>query len=388
MDFELTDQEQAFRQEVRDFLDGNLPPKSERGPDFMNDWLTKVREKRWVGFSWPEEVGGGGGDIMAQVILKEEMAKRKAPPLGTCMMGLAWVGPGIIQYGTEEQKQRFIPDILDSKYQWCTGYSEPNVGSDLAALQCKAVREGDFYVVNGTKIWTSLAPFASWISMLVRTSNFGDTENKHEGITALLVDLSSEGIDVQPIENMAGGRVFAQIFFDNVKVPVENRLGEEGDGWSVTISSLANERSSIGEVTGLYERLDALKETARGARKNGKPANEDSGVRRELARFEARIEAMRLNGLRYLTKQINGEPLSSETSVNKLHRANLEVQMSDFAVDVLGQAGVQMKGQEYAVDDGRWATDALDRPNTVIGGGTPNIQKNIIGERILGLPKD
>lgn len=388
MDFEYTAEEQAFRREVQDFLDANLPPRDKRGGDFMGDWLKKVREKRWVGFSWPKEVGGGGGDIMQQVILKEEMAKRKAPPLGTCMMGLAWVGPGIIQYGTEEQKKRFIPDILDSKYQWCTGYSEPNVGSDLAALQCKAVREGDFYIINGTKIWTSLAPFASWISMLVRTGNFGDTEHKHEGITALLVDLSSPGIEIQPIENMAGARVFAQIFFDNVKVPVENRLGEEGKGWTVTISSLANERSSIGEVTAMYEKLEILKDLMKKTRRHGKPASADARVRRTVAGFEARIEAMRLNGLRYLTRQIKGEPLSSETSVNKLHRAQLEVEMGDFALDVLGHAGLQQPGQEGAVDAGKWATDALDWPNVVIGGGTPNIQKNIIAERILGLPKD
>jgi|TARA_Y100000031_G_scaffold148427_1_gene184738 alkylation response protein AidB-like acyl-CoA dehydrogenase len=386
MDFEYTDKEQAFRQEVRDFLDENLPAPGKRDANFMANWLQKVREKRWVGFSWPEEVGGGGGNIMQQVILKEEMAARRAPPLGTCMMGLAWVGPAIIQYGTEDQIERFIPDILDSKYHWCTGYSEPNVGSDLASLQCKAVREGDFYMVNGTKIWTSLAPFASWISLLVRTST--NPESKHDGITALLVKMDSPGIEVQPIENMAGGAVFAQVFFDDVKVPVDNRLGEEGNGWKVTISSLANERSSIGEVTAMYEKLAQLKDLVRRSDRNGRPAREDVSVRRKVATFESRIEAMRLNGLRYLTKQIKGEPLSSETSVNKLHRANLEVEMTDFAVELLGQSGLQLRNQEGAVDGGSWATAALSWPDVAIGGGTPNIQKNIIAERILGLPKD
>jgi alkylation response protein AidB-like acyl-CoA dehydrogenase len=388
MDFEFTVEEQEFRKEVQSFLDQNLPPRDQRGPEFMTNWLARVREKRWVGFSWPEEVGGGDGDIMQQVILKEEMAARKAPPLGTCMMGLAWVGPGIIQYGTEDQKKRFIPDILDSKYHWCTGYSEPNVGSDLAALQCKAVREGDFYIINGTKIWTTLAPIASWISMLVRTDNFGSEEAKHDGITALLVKLDSPGIEVRPIENMAGQKVFAQIFFDNVKVPVADRLGDEGKGWAVTISSLANERSSIGEVTAMYGKLDRLKELVKGATKNGKPLADQPTIRRRVAQFEAKIEAMRLNGLRYLTKQIKGEPLSSETSVNKLHRADLEVEMGDFALEVLGQAGNQLRGQDGAVDRGSWASDALGWPSVVIGGGTPNIQKNIIGERILKLPKD
>src|SRR5262249_33156931 len=165
---------------------------------FMKEWLTKVRAKRWVGFNWPKEVGGGGGSIIEQAILKEEMALAKAPPLGTSMMGLAWVGPGIIQYGTDAQKQRFIPDILDSKVTWCTGYSEPNHGSDLAAIQTKAqlAKDGKHYVVNGQKIWTSLAPWADWIILLTRTSF--DVEVKHKGITCLLVDMKSPGVEVRP----------------------------------------------------------------------------------------------------------------------------------------------------------------------------------------------
>ena len=157
MDFQLSEQEEAFRNEVRAFLDENLPEGQARNGEFMKEWNRKVREKRWVGFSWPTEVGGGGGSIMEQVILKDEMAQRKAPSLGTCFMGLAWVGPSIIQYGTKEQQQKYIPDILDGKYQWCTGYSEPDSGSDLASLKCKCERDGADYVVNGQKIWTSIA---------------------------------------------------------------------------------------------------------------------------------------------------------------------------------------------------------------------------------------
>jgi alkylation response protein AidB-like acyl-CoA dehydrogenase len=385
MDFDYTPEEEAFRREVREFLDENLVARSERGREFLQSWLKKVREKRWVGFSWPREVGGGGGSLTQQAILKEEMAARNAPPLGISFMGLSWVGPAIIQYGTDEQKKRFIPDILDSKVQWCTGFSEPNVGSDLASLQCKAVRDGDFYIVNGQKIWTSGAAAADWIILLTRTS--WDPANKHDGITTLLVDMKSPGIEVRPIENMAGQRNFAEVFFTDVKVPVENRLGEEDNGWRVTISSLASERSSIGEVTGLFQQLDELKALVKRTRRRGRPAASDPKVRRRLAEFEARIEAMKLNGLRYLTKQIRGEPLSSETSVNKLHRAHLEVEMYDFAVDLLGEQGLLRDG-EGAVDNGRWARASLTWPNVVIGGGTPNIQKNIIAERILGLPKD
>ncbi|MDE0190552.1 MAG: acyl-CoA dehydrogenase family protein [Gammaproteobacteria bacterium] len=386
MDFDFTPEEQAFRAEIREFLAENLPPRAQRGRDFMGKWLKQVRDKRWVGFSWPEEYGGGAGSLTKQAILKEEMALAGAPPLGTSSMGLAWVGPGIMQYGTDEQKRRFIPDILDSKVNWCTGYSEPNHGSDLAAIQTKAERVGDHYVVNGQKIWTTGAPWADWIILLTRTEF--DVERKHDGITCLLVPMDSPGIEVRPIENMAGDRNFAEVFFTDVEVPVENRLGEEGKGWAVTISALANERSSIGEVTQMFAKLESLKNLVRSTTRQGKPAADDSAVRRRIGEFEAKIAAMKYNGLRYLTKQLRGEPLSSETSVNKLHRASLEIEMDDFAVELTGLAGVQLPGSEEAVDGGRWARSSLGWPSVVIGGGTPNIQRNIIAERILGLPKD
>ena len=386
MDFDFTPEERAFRAEIREFLAENLPPRAERGREFMGKWLRQVRDKRWVGFSWPEEYGGGAGSLTEQAILKEEMALAGAPPLGTSSMGLAWVGPGIMQHGTDEQKRRFIPDILDSKVNWCTGYSEPNHGSDLAAIQTKAERVGDHYVVNGQKIWTTGAPWADWIILLTRTGF--EVERKHDGITCLLVPMDSPGIEVRPIENMAGDRNFAEVFFTDVQVPVENRLGEEGKGWAVTISALANERSSIGEVTQMFAKLESLKNLVRSTRRQGKPAAEDPAVRRRIGEFEAKIAAMKYNGLRYLTKQLRGEPLSSETSVNKLHRASLEIEMDDFAVELTGLAGVQLPGSQEAVDGGRWARSSLGWPSVVIGGGTPNIQRNIIAERILGLPKD
>jgi alkylation response protein AidB-like acyl-CoA dehydrogenase len=387
MDFTLTPEEEAFRDEVRAFLDENLPEDANRAdPGFVAGWQRKLRAKRWVGFSWPAEVGGGGGSIMQQAILKEEMARRKAPPLGSCFMGLTWVGPAIIAYGSEEQKQRFIPDILDGAYQWCTGYSEPDHGSDLGALQCKAVREGDDYVVNGQKIWTSIAMWSKWIILLVRTSQHAD--DKHQGITCLLVPMDTPGITVRPIKNMAGGAMFAEVFFDDVRVPVELRLGAEGEGWKVTITALAHERSGIAEVESLTRNLEALKRLAEKTTRGGRPASQDPGVRARIARFETRIQAMRMNGLRYLTKQIRGEPLGSETSVSKLLRAQLEVEMGDFAVEIQGAAGPLVEGAQVAADGGRWQKMALSWPEVVIGGGTPNIQKNIIAERILGLPKD
>jgi alkylation response protein AidB-like acyl-CoA dehydrogenase len=384
MDFDLTPDEQAFRDEVRGFIREHAP--KDRG-DFaaVAKWQKQVREKRWVGFSWPKQYGGGGGSVMEQAILKEEMARAQAPPLGSCFMGLSWVGPAIIEYGTDAQKQKFIPDILDGKYQWCTGYSEPDSGSDLASLQCKAVREGDVYVVNGQKIWTSIAMWSKWMILLVRTSQ---GSAKHDGITCLLVPMDTPGITVRPIKNMAGGAMFAEVFFDGVRVPVENRLGEEGRGWGVTVSALAHERSSIAEVQGLLRSLEDLKALARACVRNGAPAAEDPGIRRRIAKIDARIEAMRLCGLRFLTKQLRGEPLGSETSINKLIRAELEIEIGELALEIQGSRGPLWKGSDVVPEDGKWQRMALSWPEVVIGGGTPNIQKNIIAERVLGLPKD
>ena len=386
MDFSFTPEEEAFRAEVLRFLDENLRPEGERDFAFMAGWQEKVRRKGWVGFSWPKQVGGGGGSIAEQVILKEEMARRKAPPLGTCFMGLAWVGPALIEYGTDEQKQRFIPDILDGTYQWCTGYSEPDSGSDLAALRCKAVREGDEYVVNGQKIWTSIAMWSKWMILLVRTT-MGD-EDRHQGITCLLVEMGSPGISVKPIRNMSGGTMFAEVFLDDVRVPAQNRLGKEGEGWRVTMTALAHERSGIAEVTSLQRSLESLRELARRCNRNGSPAAEDPRIRRRLAEADARVEAMRLNGLRFLTKQLRGEKLGSETSINKLLRADLEVELGELALEIQGSRGPLARGTELVPDGGKWQHFALSWPEVVIGGGTPNIQKNIIAERILGLPKD
>ena len=387
MDFQLSKQEEKFRDEVRSFLKENLPPEDERqSGDFLGNWNKKVREKRWVGFSWPKDVGGGGGSVMEQVILKEEMARHRAPSLGTCFMGLAWVGPSIIQYGTDEQKQKYIPDILDGAYQWCTGYSEPDSGSDLASLKCKCVREGDEYIINGQKIWTSIAMWSKMMILLVRTDT--DVDVKHDGITCLLVPMDAEGLEVRPIRNMGGGAMFAEVFFTDVRVPVENRLGDEGQGWQVTVSALANERSSIAEVYGLRRKMEELKDLARTTRRAGSSAIDIPSIRRRLQRADIRIESMRLNGQRFLTKQLRGEPLGSETSINKLHRAALEVEMGELAMEIAGSASTLMRGSEDALENGRWADFALGWPEVVIGGGTPNIQKNIIAERLLGLPKD
>ncbi len=388
MDFDLIPEEEAFRDEVRVFLREHLPPVKERGPSFLMDWWKAVRKKRWVGFSWPREVGGGGGTLMQQFILKEEMLKHNAPGLGRDYMGLGWVGPAVIQFGNEDQKKRFLPDILDGRSMWCTGYSEPGVGSDLASLQCRAVLDGNDYVVSGQKIWISLAHAGSGIFAMVRT----DVEcPKFDGITCLLIPLDTPGIEVRRIRSFAGdsfSELYNEVFFNEVRVPVENRIGKEGEGWQIVCSALQNERSGIAEVNRHHKALERLIELAGRTRVAGKPALEDAEIRRRLSAFDARIEAARLNGLRTLTRQLRGQPTESDASINKLHTCNLLVAMAETALELLGGASPYVGDTEASVDRGHWQIGALGWPTTVIGGGTPNIQKNIIAERILGLPKD
>jgi alkylation response protein AidB-like acyl-CoA dehydrogenase len=377
MDFQLSSEEQAFREEVRSFLDENLPdPIPVEDPAFLKTWNEKVREKRWIGFNWPTEWGGGGGDLMRQFVLKEEMSARRAPALGTDFMGLTWVGPAIITHGSDEQKAKHLEKILDGESYWCTGYSEPDVGSDLAALQCRAVLDGDEYVINGQKIWTTAAHIASDIFMLVRTD---PDVAKWKGISCILLPMDTPGIEIQPIPNLSGKVSFNQVFFNDVRTPATNRLGAEGEGWRVVMGALANERSGISESTEMLRHLDDIRELARNAKRNGRPALEDDGVRRRLADMEIRIEAMRLTGLRHLTDQLMGKRSGSETAINKLQRGILEFEMSELTLELLGSVSQQ---------NNQHTLDALGWHGTVIGGGSPNIQRNIIAERILGLPKD
>ena len=377
MDFDLSPKEEAFREEVKAFIAENLPPESERGPDFQAQWDAKLVEKKWLGFAFPEEEGGGGGTLLEQFILREEMSKAEAPPIGNDFMGLTWVASALIRHGSEDQKRRFLPELFNGRSYWCTGLSEPDVGSDLASVKTRAVKDGDDYVVNGSKIWTSYAHKASWIYMLVCTNP--EAESRYKGTTCLLVPMDAEGIEVRPIINIAGHHHFNQVFFTDVRVPVGDRLGTEGDGWRVAMGALADERSGISEAHVLERKVEALKELANSVQRNGKPAAEDAELRRKIARFETLVTAMRLNGMRNLTQQMQGKPPGAETSVNKLLRGYLEIPLYDTAMGLLGNdANTWDEWQEMSV---RFHSN-------IIGGGSPNIQRNIIAERILGLPKD
>jgi alkylation response protein AidB-like acyl-CoA dehydrogenase len=391
MDFDLSAEEEVFRDEVRAFNAEHLPSVEERrklGPGFIVDWWKRIREKRWVGFNWPKDCGGGGGTIMEQYVLKQEMLLANAPGLGRDYTGLGWVGPAIIQFGNDDQKRRYLPDILDSKSAWCTGYSEPGIGSDLAGLQCRAVRDGDAYVVNGQKIWISLAHAGTGIYTMVRTD---PTAPKHDGITCLLIDLKTPGIEVRPIESFAGdhfAHLYNEVFFNDVRVSVADRVGEEGQGWDIICSALQRERSGIAEVNRHHKGLERLIELAKKSRIAGKPALENGDLRRRFSAFDARIEAARLNGLRSLTQQVKGSDSDSVASINKLHNCNLLVEMAETGMELLGGASPYIGNTEASLERGKWQVGALGWPTTVIGGGTPNIQKNIIAERMLDLPKD
>ena len=376
MDFNFTPEEEAFRQEVRAFIAEHKPENDPPTPEETKAWHAKLAEKKWIGFSWPKEAGGGGASFIEQFILKEEMSTAKAPPLGTDFMGLTWVGPSIIKYGTQAQQEKFLPQLLSGDSVWCTGYSEPDHGSDLGGLQTRAVRDGDHYVITGSKIWTTLAHEAEYCFLLARSD---PDARKYRGLSCILTPMDTPGIEVQPIPNLYGKHSFNQVFFNDVRVPVENRLGKEGQGWLVVMDALAHERSGISEATEKIQHLEDLIELARTRRKGGQPALEDAGTRRRLARFQTQISAMRLNGMRYLTRQLRGEDPGTETSVNKVLRGRLEFEMSDVALGLLGAE---------AQNHGPWQIRSLDFHGSVIGGGSPNIQRNIIGERVLGLPKD
>ena len=394
MDFDYSTDEQAFRGEVRAFIEQNLPPAGERPKGFMKDWLTKVREKGWVGFSWPKEFGGGSGGLIEQTILREEMARAKAPPLGTSFMGLAWVGPGIMQYGTQEQKQRFIPDILDSKVNWCTGYSEPNHGSDLAAIQCKAVREGDHYVVNGQKIWTTGAPFADWIILLVRTDF--DVEVKHQGITCLLVPMDAPGLEVRPIENMAGDRHFAEVFFSDVRVPVENRLGEENQGWTLAKYLLSLERFGTAEISRSMASLERLKKIAMEEEQGGCPLIEDADFAGKLAEAEIELRALEVTEQRFLFGPGGADALGAEASMLKVRGTEIQQRILELTLEALAYYGhpalpddLHQRGDNeppVGPAGSRFAARAyFNFRKTSIYSGSNEIQKNIIAKAVLGL---
>jgi alkylation response protein AidB-like acyl-CoA dehydrogenase len=399
MDFKFSAEDEAFRQEFSGWLKANLPKdsKSSRSEDdelgMMHEtaddwqrrlkWHRKMHEGGWVGLSWPKEYGGRGATITQQLIYGEEMAKVNAPMLVNGL-GIMLVGPTLIQWGTEEQKKRYVPKILSGEEIWCQGYSEPNSGSDVASLQTRAIEDGDYFVVNGQKVWTSDAHHADWCILLVRT----DPEApKHKGISYILVDMHSPGVTVRPLVQITGDANFNEVFFEDVKVPKKNLIGEKNQGWQVAITTLMFERSGIGGGRDLMGQVKELVELAKSVPNNGHHAWDDTSVRQKLSQFACEAAALKYTGYRQLTRRLKGLPPGPEGSVLKLCTSELNLRMNKLAMEILGPYSQLEFKAPYAFDKGKWSYRMLSSRALTIAGGTSEIQHNIIGERVLGLPK-
>jgi alkylation response protein AidB-like acyl-CoA dehydrogenase len=293
-------------------------------------------------------------------------------------------GPTLIHWGTEEQKQRYLPKILSGEEIWCEGLSEPNAGSDLASLQTRAVEDGDYFVVNGQKVWTSYAHRADFVQLFVRTN---PDVPKHKGISCLIVDMQSPGITVRPLVQITGDAEFNEVFFEDARVPRTNLLGPQDEGWKVLVTTLMHERAGIGSELPVHRQFAELLRLSKTVELNGKPASVDPAVRQQLAQFAIECQATTYNMFRSLSKRLKGTPPGPEGSINKLFGSELNMRIAMFATELLGPYAQLTQGSPYAADHGRWARAALWYRLLTIGGGTSEIQRSIVGDRVLGLPK-
>jgi alkylation response protein AidB-like acyl-CoA dehydrogenase len=395
VDLNLTPQELRFRDEVRAWFAANVPKdwvkrrdeeESMQGRfDYLRAWQRKLYDAGWAGISWPKDFGGRGAPVMEQVIFIEEMARAEAPPMAN-VIALGLVGPTIIAFGTPEQKKRYLAKMLSAEEIWCQGFSEPNAGSDLAALSTTGVLDGDHFVVNGQKCWTSYAWAADWCELIVRTD---PTVPKHKGLTALLVDMHSPGVEVRGLKQMSGESEFGEIFFRDVRVPVENVVGKVNEGWGVAMGTLMHERGTFGAALQVnYRRnFNRLVEIAKHIDRNGKPASEDPVIRQKLAQCYAEIEVMRLNQLRAFSRINETGVPGPEGSIQKIFWSELNQRFQQVAMEVLGPYGQLAHGSPDAFDEGQWAYGYLRSRGNTIEAGTSEIQRNIIGHFVLGLPK-
>ena len=393
MDLNLTAEETKFRDELRTWLEANVPkdwaewrekPLEESFP-YLRAWQRKLYEGGWAAVSWPKEYGGRSATLMEQSLFWEEMARVDAPPMANSL-GLGLIGPTIIAYGTDEQKKRFIPKILSAEEIWCQGFSEPNAGSDLAALQTEALPDGDHYVVNGQKVWTSYGWIGDWCELVVRTDS---NVPKHKGLSVLLIDMKSPGVEVRPLKQMTGESEFNEIFFRDVRVPVANLLGKVNDGWNVAVSTLMYERGSYGARLHLiFKRAIArLIELSHKFQKDGHPAAQDPITRQKLAQCYAEIEIMRWNQLRAFSRVTATGVPGPEGSIQKIFWSELNQRLQQIAQEMFGPYGQLLAGDKDAVDNGIWSYGYLRTRGNTIEAGTSEVQRNIIGHFVLGLPR-
>jgi alkylation response protein AidB-like acyl-CoA dehydrogenase len=396
MDFKFSAQDETFRQEFRSWLQKHKPkiPSVETGMDEMHegssdDWKRRLEWHKtmhaggWVGISWPKEYGGRGATITQQLIFNEELAKANTPMLVNGL-GIMLVGPTIIHWGTEEQKKRSVPKILSADEIWCQGYSEPGAGSDVASLQTRAIEDGDDFVINGQKVWTSDAHHADMCILLTRT----DPEApKHKGISYILVDMHSPGVTVRPLVQITGDANFNEVFFEDVRVPKKNLMGEKNQGWQVAITTLMFERSGIGGGRDMMGAVHEIADLAKMVKVNGGSAWDDESVQQKVAGFACEAAALKYTGYRQLTRRLKGLPPGPEGSLLKLCTSELNLKMNKFAMELLGPYSQIEFHAPMAIDRGKWSYRMLASRALTIAGGTSEIQHNIIGERVLGLPK-
>ena len=393
MDYRFTEEQEAFRQEIRDFLSDNLG-EDWRGIDpdaYFHDenWFpireltAKMAERGWLTLAWPKEYGGQGRAHIEQMIYNEETAYFRAPTRDVSI-GTHMVGPTLMLYGTEEQKNHYLPEIASGEAVYCQGFSEPESGSDLASLQLRAIEDGDDYVLSGSKIWTSGAHRSTHCYLLTRTD---PDAPKHRGISVFIVDMNTPGIEVRPIINMFGIHYFNQVFFDNVRVPKRAMIGEKNRGWYIAATTLDFERSGVASFASNRRSIEELVELAHEMGTNGKPLSDDPMVRQRLAELWTANEAGKTIAYNVAWMQSQGLVPNREASISKMMGSEIAQQIHELGVRMLGMYGILDKGSKWAYLDGRLAWLWMDSISLTIRGGTSEIQRNIIAGRGLGLPR-
>jgi hypothetical protein len=395
MDLSFSPEEEAFRHEVRDFIRDNLPAnlkgKVRRGDletkeDYLG-WHRILHKQGWVAPAWPKQYGGPGWNVTQRYIFNEECAAAETPMI--LPFGVAMCGPVIYTFGSDAQKQQFLPRILSGEDWWCQGYSEPGAGSDLASLKTRAVREGDHYIVNGQKTWTTLAQFADWIFCLVRTD---PNVKPQEGISFLLIDMKTPGITVKPIIVLDGAREVNEVFFDNVKVPVENRIGEENKGWTYAKFLLVHERSGIAGVARSKKAIERLKQIATAELIDGAPLIQTDEFSRKIAETEIDLSSLEFTELRTLAKESRGQMAGPESSILKIKGTEIQQRITELTLEAIGYYAYPnargfgdneyAPGPDYAVGQ---SGHYFNMRKASIYGGSNEIQRGIIAKAVLGL---
>ena len=387
MNFEFSDDEISFRKELQSWLKEELKGRPQ-DTDSDGEWAfglemrKKLADKGWLTMAWPEEYGGQGVSHMMQVVFAEEMSYHRAP--GRDVFGTRMMAPTLMIHGTEEQKKEFLPPVSKGEVQWCQGYSEPESGSDLASLQTRAVEDGDDFIINGTKIWTSSAHRADHIMVLTRTD---PDAPKHRGISFLLCDMNTPGLTVNPIINMAGDHGFNMVTFDNVRVPKKNLVGEQNRGWYVGATLLDFERSGVDYSAGGRRVLEELTDYAKNSSQNGSLISDNPIMRNRLANLAIEVEVSRLISYNIAWMQGEGLVPNKESSMGKVVGTELQQHLSETGMQMLGLHGQLEPGSKYAPLDGRIEHMHLTNVSETIQAGTSEIQRNIIATRGLGLPR-